>query len=159
MNNFKYMKVIKTNYYENKEKGVNVYILKTDIGLEFKGIARCKKEDMKYYSSILGGSIAICIAEKKYYAALIKYVTRFLKDNEYLLTDLAKKEYEQDLVKAQICYNKICKDMPTMIENYYKSKKRIENYLERKRKGQPLTIMEDLQLKANKLRKMAKEKK
>ena len=49
--------------------------------------------------------------------------------------------------------------MPTMIENYYKSKKRIENYLERKRKGQPLTIMEDLQLKANKLRKMAKEKK
>lgn len=154
----KLIKIKDIKNYENKEKGVNVCIIKTDTGKKFKGIARCKEEDMKYYSSILGGSIASYIAKKKYYAAVIKTTTSFLGTIKSLGAEGFIEEYRQDLIKAQTCYNEICKDMPIMIEQYFKSKKRIENYLERKRKGQPLTIMEDLQLKADKLRKMAKEK-
>ena len=119
----KLIKIIDTKTYENKEKGVNVCIIKTDIGKDFKGIARCKEEDMKYYSSILGGSIANYIAEKKYYAAVIKHTTSFLEMVGPLSTEAFQEEYRQDLVKAQACYDEICEDMPIMIEQYFKSKK------------------------------------
>lgn len=156
MSNF--MKMIDERTYENKEKGVNVCIIKTDTGRKFKGIARCKEEDMEYYSSILGGTIANYIAKKKYYAAVIKNTTRLLNTISSLSTEAFQEECRQDLIKAQISYDEICKNMSSMIEEYFKLKKRIKNYLERKRKGLPLTMTEDLQIKANKLREMSKKK-
>lgn len=153
------MEMSSSKVYENKAEGVNVCVIRTNIGRKFKGIARCYKEDMKYYSSILGGSIATCIAQKKFYAALIKDLKRLLKSTDAVATPAFKEACRQKLRKAEMCYEEICKEMPIMIEDYFKAKAKVKSYLKRKEKGLPTTMVEDLQIKADELRKMAKKRK
>ena len=114
------------------------------------------EEDMKYYSSILGGYLAECIAYKKYYAFLIKYYSKL--PNVVTSQDFLK-DKEKKIMEAKNNYMQICEAMKNEVEEYFKSKERVRKYLERKEKGLPLTMAEDLQNKAKKIREMASKKK
>lgn len=150
------MKVKDKKFYEDKEKGVNVCILRLGNGKIFKGVSVCKEEDMKYYSSILGGFLAESIAYKKYYSFLIKYYTKLpnvVASQEFL------KDKEKKIAEATIGYDQVCAAMKNEVEEYFKAKERVKKYLERKEKGLPLTMAEDLQNKAKKIREIAGKKK
>lgn len=116
---------------EKKEKGKNICKIYFDNKV-FKGSSTCRKEDICHYSSLLGAQIA--------------HMRAYIKLLDYLSNDIP--EYEQE--KQQLLIN-----INSIIDNFYLTKKRVENFKKRKEKGYS-NAREEFKQKIDDLLKMKK---
>ena len=128
---------LKYTIIENRIKGINVCKIYFDNKI-FKGKSKCKKDDFKYYSPILGGKLA--------------HMRAYIKLLEYLINNTSS-EKEKERYNADKQY--LIKGIEDNIDNFYSIKKRVDKFKERKEKG-ILSAKQEFQQKIDELLKLKK---